>query len=481
MASNLAIDKQYKDWLAELKHKVRNTQIKAALKVNAELLTLYWELGANIVEKQVNAKWGDGLIEQLSLDLSAEFPDMKGFSRSNLMYIKKWYLFYAQSGAIVQQAVGQLGETKETQSEIESFVQRVIALIIQIPWGHNIAIITKCKAHDEALYYVQNTLMYGWSRTILVHQIESRLYQREGKASNNFDLTLPKPQSDLAKQILKDPYIFDFLRLTKEYNERDLENGLVEHITKFLLELGAGFSYLGRQYHLEIGGQDFYIDLLFYHVKLHCYVVIELKTTQFQPEYTGKLNFYLSAVDDLLRSGQDQPSIGILICKDKNTTLAEYALRDIHKPIGVSEYQLTQSLPDELKSSLPSIEEIERELGQLARDIRETDQRGKKMNLRVDELAFYDTLADHPNAEAVLGDQKLKEIAHELVESVRKNTSIDWQLKESVQAKLRVLVKRILRKYKYPPDDPATGEYTASVNKVLDQAELLADFWTRNE
>jgi len=264
VTSNLAVDNQYKDWLSDLKHKVRNAQIKAVLKVNAELLTLYWELGADLVTKQVNAKWGDGLIDQLSIDLSAEFPEMKGFSRSNLMYIKKWYLFYAQSDAIVQQAVGQLGETKEGQPEIESFVQRVVVLITQIPWGHNIAIITKCKAHDEALYYAQDTLMYGWSRNVLVHQIESRLYQREGKAINNFDLTLLKPQSDLAKQTLKDPYIFDFLRLTKEYNERDLENGLVEHITNFLLELGAGFSYLGRQYHLEVGGQDFYIDLLFY-------------------------------------------------------------------------------------------------------------------------------------------------------------------------------------------------------------------------
>jgi predicted nuclease of restriction endonuclease-like (RecB) superfamily len=365
MSSNLAIDRQYKDWLADLKHKVRNAQIKAALKVNAELLTLYWELGADLVAKQVNTKWGDGLIAQLSNDLITEFPEMKGFSRTNLMYIKKWYLFYAQSSGFVQQPVGQMEADEGSQPAIEHSVQQVVALVTQIPWGHNIVIITKCKQLDEALYYVQNTLTHHWSRAVLVHQIESRLYQREGKAINNFDLTLPQPQSDLARQTLKDPYIFDFLRLTYDYNERDLENALVDHITRFLLELGAGFSYLGRQYHLEVGDQDFYIDLLFYHVRLHCYVVIELKTTQFQPEYTGKLNFYLSAVDDLLRSGEDQPSIGILICKDKNKTVAEYALRDIHKPIGVSEYQLTQSLPDDLKSSLPSIEEIERELGGL--------------------------------------------------------------------------------------------------------------------
>ena len=258
MTSNLAVDNQYKDWLSDLTHKVRSAQIKAVLKVNAELLTLYWELGADLVIKQANTQWGDSFLLQLSRDLRAEFPEMKGFSNSNLKFIKQWYLFYSQS-LKSQQLVSQI-----TQGAEEQFQQAVLAQITQIPWGHNIVIITKCKAYEEALYFVQNTIRHGWSRNVLVHQIKSRLYQREGKAINNFDLTLLKPQSDLAKQTLKDPYIFDFLRLTKEYNERDLENGLVEHITKFLLELGAGFSYLGRQYHLEVGDQDFYIDLLFY-------------------------------------------------------------------------------------------------------------------------------------------------------------------------------------------------------------------------
>ena len=369
MSFDLTVDQQYKAWLAKLKHKVRNAQIKAAVRVNTELLTLYWELGADIIAKQTNTKWGDGFLLQLSKDLMAEFPDLKGFSKRNLEIIRQWYLFYSQANHVAQptftliakQAVSQL-TSGEDQPVITPQEKWITTQITQIPWGHNIAIITKCKNLEEALYYVQNTIHYNWSRAVLVHQIESKLYQREGKALNNFALTLPKPQSDLAQQTLKDPYIFDFLHLTKDYTERDLENGLIEHITKFLLELGAGFSFLGRQYHLEIGGQDFYIDLLFYHVKLHCYVVIELKATDFQPEYAGKLNFYLSAVDDRLRSDPDQPTIGILICKDKNKTVAEYALRDIHKPIGVSEYQLTQSLPDDLKSSLPSIEEIEREL-----------------------------------------------------------------------------------------------------------------------
>lgn len=375
MSSDLVINKDYKVWLADIKLKVRNAQIKAALKVNTELLTLYWELGADIVAKQTSAKWGSGFLPHLSKDLTAEFPEMKGFSLSNLKYMKQWYLFfsqvYSQEDTIGQQSVAQLAGSDQPDQKSQQLVglftqqpvQQVIAQITQIPWGHNIVIITKCKNLPEALYYAGNTLTHNWSRSVLVHQIESGLYKREGKAVNNFAATLPKPQSDLAKQTLKDPYIFDFLQLTKEYDERDLENGLTQHISKFLLELGAGFSYLGKQYHLEVAGEDFYIDLLFYHVKLHCYVVIELKTTKFQPEDAGKLNFYLSAVDDILRTPQDQPTIGILICKDKTKTIAEYALRDINKPMGVSEYQLTESLPENLKGSLPSIKEIEAELG----------------------------------------------------------------------------------------------------------------------
>ena len=371
MSSKLILDKEYKDWLSAIKLKVRSAQIKAALKVNTELLTLYWELGADIVAKQANARWGDGFLLQLSKDLMTEFPEMKGFSKRNLERIRQWYLFYSQISAsdqFAKQPVSQLPVEPNSQKNIKvqqpvgKFVQQVAAQIPQIPWGHNIVIITKCKNLPEASYYIQNTITHNWSRSVLVHQIESGLYKREGKAVNNFAATLPKPQSDLAKQTLKDPYIFDFLQLTNEYDERDLENGLTQHVSKFLLEMGAGFSYLGRQYHLEVAGEDFYIDLLFYHVKLHCYVVIELKTTKFQPEDAGKLNFYLSAVDDILRTPQDQPTIGILICKDKTKTIAEYALRDINKPMGVSEYQLTESLPENLKSSLPSIEEIEAEL-----------------------------------------------------------------------------------------------------------------------
>ncbi len=379
MSSDLIIDKEYRAWLSDIKLKVRNVQIKAALKVQTELLNFYWDLGADIVAKQTQARWGDGLIDQLSSDLMAEFPDMKGFSRSNLKYIKKWHLFYRSAtlprpivqqpvaqltaGQKGQQPVGQIQSAGKSQQVVDQTGQRAITHITRIPWGHNIAIITKCKNIDEALYYVQCTLAHNWSRSVLVHQIESGLYKREGKAVTNFPLTLPKPQSDLAIQTLKDPYVFDFLTMTKDYDERALENALVAHVRQFLLELGAGFAYMGKQIALQVGEREFFIDLLFYHTKLHCYVVVELKAVDFEPEHAGKLNFYLKAIDSQLRTDRDQPTIGILICKKKDKIVAEYALSDINKPIGVSEYRLTESIPDTFKGSLPTIEQIEAELG----------------------------------------------------------------------------------------------------------------------
>lgn len=240
--------------------------------------------------------------------------------------------------------------------------QQLVALLTQVPWGHNIVIISKCKNPNEAFFYIQKTIQNNWSRAVLTHHIESDLFHREGKAITNFKITLPAPQSDLAKETLKDPYNFDFLTLTEKHDEKELENALVNHVTKFLLELGTGFSYLGQQYKLEISGDEFFIDLLFYHVKLHCYVVVELKAVKFKPEFAGKLNFYVSAVDGILKSKLDNPTIGILICKSKNDMVVEYTLKDVHKPIGVSEYIITKNLPQEFKSSLPSIEELEAEL-----------------------------------------------------------------------------------------------------------------------
>lgn len=335
----------YLEWLATLKARLRSVQIKAAIAVQTELLQFYWSLGSEIVERQKSSTWGDGFIKQLSADLMAEFPDIKGFSERNIKYIRQWYVFYQGSQVIGQQVVAQL---------------------CGLPWGHNLAIISKAKTPDEALYYVRNSLEYGWSRNVLVHQMESGLYQREGAAITNFQTTLPVPQSDLAQQVLKDPYMFDFLTLTKEHTERELESGLVQHVTKFLLELGSGFAYLGRQVPVFVGEREFFLDLLFYHTRLHCYLVIELKVGDFEPAHAGQLNFYVKAVDEQLRKEGDNPTIGLLLCKSKDKLVAEYALSDIAKPLGISEYQLTRSLPESFKSSLPSIEDIEAEIGSLA-------------------------------------------------------------------------------------------------------------------
>lgn len=341
---------EYRDWLKEIKQRLRQAQVKAAVQVNTALLTFYWELGADIVERQKSAQWGSGFLLQLSADLTAEFPDMRGFSHNNLQYIKRWYLFYVEGNV-------------KCGTGCSTFGQQPVAKLVQIPWSHNLVIISKCKDVTEALYYVNKTIEHNWSRNVLTHQIESGLYLREGQAVTNFATTLPAPQSDLAQQLLKDPYNFDFLTLTEDYNERELEKALTDHITRFLLELGAGFAYLGRQRALQVGEREFFLDLLFYHTKLHCHVVIELKTGEFEPEYAGKLNFYLKAVDEQLRGKGDEPTIGILLCKSRDKVVVEYALSDIHKPMGVSEYQLTRALPENLKPSLPSIEALEAEFG----------------------------------------------------------------------------------------------------------------------
>ncbi len=339
----------YRLWLGELKTRFRQVQLKAAVAVNTAMLQFYWELGADMVTKQKQFAWGSGFLRQLSADLIREFPDVKGFSVRNLKYIRQWHEFWLDA-PIGQQLVAQLAKQPVSQ-------------IMSIPWGHNLAILAKCKHHDEALYYAQATQTHGWSRSVLTHQIESGLWQREGKAVTNFAQTLPAPQSDLATQMLKDPYKFDFLSLTKEHTERELETDLIAHITQFLLELGAGFAYIGRQVPLQVGEREFFLDLLFYHTRLHCHVVVELKTVDFEPEFAGKLNFYIKAVDEQLRGEGDQPTIGLLLCKSKDRLVAEYALSDIQKPMGLATYTLNHTLPEALRDKLPSIEAIERELG----------------------------------------------------------------------------------------------------------------------
>lgn len=342
--NKITIDEDYKVWINSVKERIHSIQAKIAVEINHSLITFYWELGKEIVSKESTRRWGDGFLKQLSKDLISEFPDIKGFSKRNLEYIRRWYKFWHKDNLINSQIVAQLKK---------------------IPWWHNVLIISKCKTINEALFYLDQTIQNRWSKKVLLHQLDTQLYKRENRTISNFSKVLTKDQSEIAQQTLKDPYIFDFLSLGTQYNERELEKGLIEHITSFLLELGAGFAYMGKQVPLKVSSKDFFIDLLFYHTSLHCYVVIELKTTDFEPEFAGKLNFYIKAVDELIKKEDDEKTIGLLICKSKDQLVVEYSLHNIDNPIGVSEYKLTQYLPETLSNCLPSVADIEAEFNKL--------------------------------------------------------------------------------------------------------------------
>ena len=329
-------DNQYLSIIENIKTKIGNAQFKAAVSVNRELVMLYYNIGLIINE---NKSWGNKFIENLARDIKLAFPNSTGYSVRNLKYMAKFAEEYPDS----------------------EFVQTVSA---QIPWSHNCLIMDKIKDTDTRVWYINKTIENGWSHSVLTHQIESSLYERQVIAEkiSNFENRLPAPQSELAIQTMKDPYIFDFIPFKEDMIERDIENALVKEITALLLELGTGFAFLGNQYHLNVGGDDFYIDLLFYNINLRSYVVIELKTGDFKPEYAGQLNFYLSAVDGILKKDTDNPSIGLLLCKSKNNLVAEYSLRDMSKPIGISEYKITNNLPEELEKQLPSVEDIQKRI-----------------------------------------------------------------------------------------------------------------------
>lgn len=328
---------EYAAFFEQLKDYVAASRYRAARTVNKELLLLYHYIGMQILQKQNQQGWGSKIIQNLSKDLSQAFPEMKGFSVANLHNMRRFAELYPDL-EFIQQVAGEL------------------------PWYHHVILMERVKEHKTRLFYIQSAAEYGWSRAMMIHQIELNLHSRQGQAVTNFKEKLLSPTSDLANQTLKDPYVFDFLSLSKEAHEREIEKGLVAHIEKFLIELGAGFSFVGRQYHLSVSGKDYYIDLLFYHLKLRCFVAIELKAVEFEPEHAGKMNFYLSAIDDLLKHSSDNPSIGLILCKTKDHVLAEYALRDLNKPIGLAEYRVTENLPENIKTSLPTIEELEIEL-----------------------------------------------------------------------------------------------------------------------
>ena len=325
--------------LAHLKAEVRAAQQRAVLAVNRELVLLYWEIGRAILAAQAREGWGAKVIDRLAADLRREFPEMKGFSPRNLKYMRRFAEVFPDA-TIVPQPVA------------------------QIPWGHIRTILDKVPELSAREYYIRKTIEHGWTRNILALQIDGRLHEREGQAITNFPATLPSPQSDLARAMLKDPYLFDFLALGEEAAERDLERGLLEHLRAFLIELGVGFAFVGSQYHLEVAGDDFFIDLLFYHLRLRCFVVIDLKMGEFRPEFAGKMSFYLSAVDTLLRHPDDRRSIGLVLCRTQNRVIAEYTLRDIRKPMGVATFTLADALPEEIRGDLPTIEEIEARLGE---------------------------------------------------------------------------------------------------------------------
>ena len=326
----------YASLLAELKERIRKARLKAAVAVNEELILLYWSIGRDILDRQTAAGWGARVIDRLAADLRRDFPEMTGLSPRNLKYMRAFAEAFPE----------------------REIVQQVVA---RLPWGHAIKLVESVKSPEQRIWYARQAAEYGWSRNVLAHQIDSDLFTRQGKALTNFGRTLPAPQSDLAQELIKDPYSFDFLSLGPEITERELEQGLLEHLRALILELGKGFAFVGSQYHLEVGDQDYYLDLLFYHLRLRCFVVVELKIEEFKPEFAGKMNFYLSAVDDQLRHKSDAPSIGIILCKGKNEVIVEYALRDSSKPMGVAEYRLSAALPESLQAELPTEAEFARE------------------------------------------------------------------------------------------------------------------------
>ena len=338
MGKRISTPQGYAWLLRTLKERIQQAQIRAAVAVNQELVLLYWGIGKEILKRQREDGWGTKVIERLAQDLRKEFPDLQGLSPRNLGYMKAVAEAWPEE-AILQQAAAKL------------------------PWFHNCVLLDKVKSPAERLWYSKAALENGWSRNVLVLQIESGLHARQGKALTNFQKTLPAPQSDLAQQLLKDPYHFDFLSLSTDAQERDVERGLLVHLQSFLLELGLGFSFVGSQYPIEVAGEEYRIDLLFYHLRLRCFIVIELKAGPFKPEYTGKMNFYLSAVDDLLKHPSDQPSIGLILCKSKKELVVEYALRNTTTPMGIAEFRSLETLPEQLQGTLPTIEELEAELG----------------------------------------------------------------------------------------------------------------------
>lgn len=350
----------YTKLLADIKGRIQASQTRAVMAVNAEMIRLYWSIGRLLEERQSTEGWGAGVIPRLANDLRNDLPELKGFSSRNLDRMLAFARAYPEPGEFSPQAVAKLqGKVISPQPVARPMSD---SLLWQVPWGHHALLLEKVKPAEVRLWYMAEALAQGWSRATLMSMVDSQAHDRQGVGVSNFGVRLLAPQSELVAQTLKDPYVFDFLTIEEPFRERELETGLVQHLEKFLLELGQGFAFMGRQYKVVVSEQDYFIDLLFFHVRLRCYVVIELKRGEFKPEYAGKLNFYCNVVDDQLKHADDAPTIGLILCQSSDKVLAEYALRGIDKPIGVSTFELTRALPTSLRSSLPSIDEIEAEL-----------------------------------------------------------------------------------------------------------------------
>lgn len=358
-----SLPSDYLQLLAEVKGRIQAAQSRAVLAVNAEMMALYWQVGQMLHARQAEAGWGAAVIPRLALDIANALPEVKGFSERNLKRMLAFYRAYAEDPAFVPQAVAPTGPAAQVPQAVAPAQATLVAPMLALPWGHHVLLLERVKPADERRWYVAQAVAQGWSRSVLKAQIAGAAHLRQGALVNNFATRLPAPQSELVQQALKDPYVFDFLTLAPTFHERELEVGLVAHLEKFLLELGQGFAFVGRQHLLTVGENEFYVDLLFYHLKLRAFVVIELKRGDFKPEYAGKLNFYCNVVDDTLRHPQDAPTIGLMLCQGQDKVLAEYALRGIDKPIGIASYELTRALPESLQSALPSIEMLEAELG----------------------------------------------------------------------------------------------------------------------
>ena len=356
---SVSLDAEYREWIRRLGSRIRAAQVKAAVRVNSELLRLYWSLGAELCEKTKTAKWGEGWLEATSRDLLSAFPEMKGFSFRNLKSVRQWHSFYSD-GTILKQPVSKSGS--ETVEIGKQPVSQLGEAFFSVPWGHHLYILQRCKTVDKALFYLRKTVENNWSRSVLLNFLDTDLYEREGRAVTNFAASLPAPGGDLAQNLTRDPYCFGFLELTERHDERQLKDALVSNIEKFLLELGTGFAYMGREYRLEIGDREQFLDMLFYNVRLRCYVVIEVKTAEFEPSFVGQLGAYVVAVDKILRKEGDNKTIGLLICKTKDNVFAKYALEATSQPIGISEYELSRLYPEKVEGTIPTVEEIESHL-----------------------------------------------------------------------------------------------------------------------